>query len=200
MNVGTAQPATNPAENSADPSMEDILASIRRILSEDEPSPTPPVELPAPDAKPTAIAAHSDPTSEDDDDVLMLDETMMVKPEPAPIPSVVAAAPPPPIVQSAIVLPPTPPPAFEPPPPVAPGALLADETETAAAASLSQMMRSLTSDRQLSVHRGGPTLEDMVLETMRPLLKAWLDQNLPPLVERLVRNEIERVAARASGE
>jgi hypothetical protein len=38
------------------------------------------------------------------------------------------------------------------------------------------------------------SLEDVVAEMLRPMLKAWLDENLPPLVERLVRAEIERVA------
>ncbi|WP_428978218.1 PopZ family protein [Hansschlegelia beijingensis] len=38
------------------------------------------------------------------------------------------------------------------------------------------------------------TLDDIVKEMLRPMLRAWLDDNLPPLVERLVRNEIERVA------
>ena len=38
------------------------------------------------------------------------------------------------------------------------------------------------------------TLEDLVREELRPLLKAWLDQNLTPLVERLVKREIERIA------
>jgi cell pole-organizing protein PopZ len=38
------------------------------------------------------------------------------------------------------------------------------------------------------------TLEDLVREMMRPMLKTWLDDNLPALVERLVRTEIERVA------
>ncbi len=37
-------------------------------------------------------------------------------------------------------------------------------------------------------------LDEMVREMIRPLLKAWLDDNLPVLVERLVRAEIERVA------
>ena len=46
--------------------------------------------------------------------------------------------------------------------------------------------------------RGGPTLEDMVREELRPLLKTWLDTNLPALVERLVRAEIERVVGRAA--
>jgi cell pole-organizing protein PopZ len=38
------------------------------------------------------------------------------------------------------------------------------------------------------------TLEDLVTEMLRPMLTTWLDENLPPLVERLVRAEIERVA------
>jgi uncharacterized protein len=38
------------------------------------------------------------------------------------------------------------------------------------------------------------TLEDLVREMLRPMLKTWLDDNLPGLVERLVRAEIERVA------
>ena len=38
------------------------------------------------------------------------------------------------------------------------------------------------------------TLEDLVREMLRPMLRTWLDTNLPPLVERLVREEIERVA------
>jgi cell pole-organizing protein PopZ len=38
------------------------------------------------------------------------------------------------------------------------------------------------------------TLEDMLRETLRPMLKAWLDDNLPGMVERLVRVEIERVS------
>jgi hypothetical protein len=38
------------------------------------------------------------------------------------------------------------------------------------------------------------TLEDLVREMLRPMLKAWLDDNLPPLVERMVRDEIERVS------
>ena len=38
------------------------------------------------------------------------------------------------------------------------------------------------------------TLEDLVKEMLRPLLKVWLDDNLPGLVERIVRAEIERVS------
>jgi cell pole-organizing protein PopZ len=38
------------------------------------------------------------------------------------------------------------------------------------------------------------TLEDLVREMLRPMLKSWLDDNLPSLVERIVRAEIERVS------
>jgi cell pole-organizing protein PopZ len=38
------------------------------------------------------------------------------------------------------------------------------------------------------------TLEDLVREMRRPMLKSWLDDNLPTVVERLVRAEIERVS------
>ena len=38
------------------------------------------------------------------------------------------------------------------------------------------------------------TLEDLVKEMLRPMLKSWLDDNLPSMVERIVRAEIERVA------
>ena len=40
---------------------------------------------------------------------------------------------------------------------------------------------------------GAMTLEDIVRTEMRPILKAWLDENLPPLVERLVQKEIKRI-------
>ena len=38
------------------------------------------------------------------------------------------------------------------------------------------------------------TLEDLVKDMLRPMLKAWLDDNLPGLVDRIVRSEIERVS------
>jgi uncharacterized protein len=42
----------------------------------------------------------------------------------------------------------------------------------------------------------GRTLEDLVREMLRPMLKAWLDDNLPTLVERLVLAEIEQMTGR----
>ncbi len=51
--------------------------------------------------------------------------------------------------------------------------------------------------RDLALGAGGRTLEDIVSDVLRPLLQTWLDENLPPLVERLVQAEITRVAREA---
>ena len=166
-----SDPAKPEAPQGADPSMEDILASIRRILSEDE-------------AAPAATPA--------DEDVLVLEPSMMRSDLPAPAAESAAAGPPPSAPE---------PPAeaeaeAEPMPP--PGAgLVAPETAAAAAASVAGLVRTLASDRALQVRAGGPTIEDLVRQMLRPLLKDWLDANLPALVERQVRAEIERVVGRA---
>ena len=56
------------------------------------------------------------------------------------------------------------------------------------------LVSSAFNDLALTVlNRNARTLEDLVQDMLRPMLKAWLDQNLPPMVERLVKAEIERV-------
>ena len=149
--------------------MEDILASIRRILSEDE--------APAADGTPPAPT----PAGEG---VLVLDPAMMV-PEPASpeTPLTPPAAEPPPTMTA------------PPPDPASPPNLVAPEAAAAAASSVGSLVRHLA-ERSTQVHSGGPTIEDIVREEIRPLLKSWLDANLPPIVERLVRTEIERVVGR----
>jgi cell pole-organizing protein PopZ len=47
--------------------------------------------------------------------------------------------------------------------------------------------------RQTPLYHGGPSLEDIVRDELRPLLKTWLDEHLAPLVERSVRAEIDRL-------
>jgi uncharacterized protein len=74
--------------------------------------------------------------------------------------------------------------------------LVAPETAAAAASSVDSLVRTLAAERATRVYGGGPTLEDMVRGELRPLLKDWLDTHLPPMVERLVRAEIERVVGR----
>lgn len=161
----------------SDQSMEDILASIRRILNEDEAA-AGPVEQGAP----TPSSADTEP--------LLLTEDMMVPepgepvpPEPA-ITSPLATVPPEPARPADLVEP-------------VPEGLLAPAVAAAAAASVSQLLRAVSTERGAMVHRGGPSIEDVVREELRPLLKDWLDQHLPAMVERLVRAEIERVVGRA---
>jgi cell pole-organizing protein PopZ len=74
--------------------------------------------------------------------------------------------------------------------------LIAPAAAAAAAASMGSLLRAVSSERSAPVYRGGPSIEDVVREEMRPILKDWLDTHLPPLVERLVRAEIERVVNR----
>lgn len=206
----TPTPAT--PQGDADPSMDDILASIRRILSDEEKA-----------AKAQAPA----------DGVLRLDPSMMVPDETAARPSagddghhadpheggayhdaddfpVIAAASEhkpgtegseaeserviPPLALPAAV------PVYGAPPPLRDGeALVAPDVAALAASSVGALMRTLISERNAVVHRGGPSIEDLVREEIRPLLKAWLDLHLPGLVERQVRAEIERVVGRVTG-
>jgi cell pole-organizing protein PopZ len=50
------------------------------------------------------------------------------------------------------------------------------------------------------VAAGGRTPEAQVLEALRPMLQTWLDTHMPPIVERLVRREIERAQRRSEPE
>ncbi len=185
-------PAASPA---SDPSMEDILASIRRILSEDEIAPEPAAEP----VKATVT-----------DDVLVLDPSMMIEADqPAPV---VVAEPPAPaqvlepapamvaVLEPDSVPAPAPELVREPAPEHAPdlGALIAPDAAIAAAASLDGLRRAVSSDRGLAVSSLGVTIEDIVRQEIRLMLKTWLDVHLPPLVERLVQAEVERVAGRAA--
>jgi cell pole-organizing protein PopZ len=156
--------------------MEDILASIRRILSEDEA----PAGAGSPPPTPPAAA---------DDGVLVLDPSMMVQ-DPA---SVAKEAP----VSEPVRTPAPPEPTTAELPTSGGSGLVAPEAAAAAASSVSGLVRTLAHERYTQVRSGGPTIEDLVREEIRPLLKEWLDVNLPPLVERLVRAEIERVVGRA---
>jgi cell pole-organizing protein PopZ len=80
-----------------------------------------------------------------------------------------------------------------------PHGLLSEEASNAAANSIGSLVRSISADRAVAVSRGGVTIEDIVREEIRPVLKAWMDTHLPSLVERLVRQEIERVVERGAG-
>lgn len=175
MSDPTAPGGATPAVAS-DQSMEDILASIRRILNEDEAQPA----APGADAAPAApgVAEAPAPAAAAAPSPLVLTEEMMVS-EPAAAPSPAVAAP------------------AAPAAPQAAEGLLAPAVAAAAAASVGRLLHAVSGERGATVTRGGPSIEDVVREELRPLLKDWLDQHLPAIVERLVRAEIERVVGRA---
>jgi len=213
-----AQPNGAAPAASGDPSMEDILASIRKILNEEEPGPV----------APAAVAQSPAESDEHEEDVLVLDESMMV-PDADTAPASPALATPEPALPEPVAYAPTPsadltfdPPEPELEPPEAPAeaeaprsgpepaphrvitetplfpttSLVAPEAAAAAASSVGNLVRTLAAERAMKVHTGGPTIEEIVRQEIRPLLKTWLDENLPPMVERLVRLEIERVVGR----
>ena len=200
----------------AEPSMDDILASIRKILNEDDvPTVTPGAMAPvsptlAPPAAPEPLMLTdemlvTEPPQPEPPAAPPPAEPQLAEPQPAAPPPVAAlamAALPaalPPSVQ--LVPPPVPPAlpqesrALPPPPPLLPSdQIIAPSVAAATAASMSELLRAVTQERSASVSRGGPTIEDVVREEVRPLLKEWLDNHLPGIVERAVRAEIERVA------
>jgi cell pole-organizing protein PopZ len=184
---------------SAEPSMEDILASIKRIIAEDAENGAPlrARRRPAPPPVDEFV---------DDDDVLELSEQA---PEPPQAPAPVVAEPEPEPVQPvaaepvAVVapvaepapMPMSPPVAAAPEPVVAP--LVAEKPETIVSPQTAEASRApLDTLSRLVVKpetAGADTLEGMVREMLRPMLSDWLDRNLPDLVESMVAKEIARI-------
>lgn len=168
-------------QTSQEPTMEEILASIRRIISEDD---APAEAAPAPEPEPVA----EEPPVEDD----VLELTDPIEP-PSPVESLgdIDVYSPEPEPEPA---PPPPPPAPEPAP--APSFSRDEQVENLvgdhAANLAATAFGSLSS--ALLMPKDGRTLEDVVRELLRPLLKEWLDQNLPRIVEAKVEEEVHRIA------
>ncbi len=166
--------------NSQEPTMEEILASIRRIISEDD-APAPPEEAPAAvhDPEPEPLMASAE------DDVLeltdRLDEPPAVLETVGDLDVFPSSAPEPPPR-------PAPPPVADLPPLMDDEPLVGMPAASTAASAFGQLQRSVL------MPAAGRTLEDVVRELLRPMMKAWLDENLPSIVEQQVAAEIERVA------
>jgi cell pole-organizing protein PopZ len=236
---------TQPAK-SQEPSMEEILASIRRIIADDDanktaprpaeppqtaaaaapavaarpapppqaPPPTPPRVTPPEPSLAEAIAADPEPMADEDDeaaDILDLTEQMA-----APMP---AAPAPNPASQfrtidgsfdvgyeeerAAPQMPMSAPQMSAPQMPEAGAPSPSEDNPYRGGGRSNQLLSNVTSAAvdsafntlaQTVLVQNARTLEDLVREMLRPMLKAWLDDNLPGMVERLVRAEIERVS------
>jgi cell pole-organizing protein PopZ len=155
--------------NPPEPSMDEILASIRRIISEDVATVEP-------------VPSEPDASAGDDDDVLILRER-------AP-PASNAAAPPEasdrakPRQDVRVV-------------PLADQPLVSPEVARAAAESFERLhfvVDNPPPSSPLAVAATGATLEDLTRELLRPVVKAWLDENLEAIVRARVDEEVARIA------
>ncbi len=186
-----------------EPTMEEILASIRRIISEEDrpsdsggevldlqPPTPPPVEAKAPprdEPAPEPVIARSPPprifeqpdplpSRALEDDLMVVEHEAeyepMPEPEPAPAPQ------------------PAPRPQATAPQaewrPMNQETLTSEPVAHQAAGSLSKLMGSM-------LVSSGATLDDVVRELMKPMLKEWLDANLSAIVEAEVAKEIDRI-------
>lgn len=188
----------------SDPSMDDILASIRKIISDDEaraqvgsqqstgappgPSGRPPVVPPAPRPAPALSSSSRD-------DVLLLTD-LVEEPratsdaQPVSLPRID------PVKASEM-----PQPAIEPP---LGDSLVGAGVAGVASSAFSRLNQAVqdsvppptAQDPGPTIGNGGKTVEDLVKEMLRPMLKEWLDKNLPPMVERYVEREISRLTRR----
>jgi cell pole-organizing protein PopZ len=175
-----------------EPSMEEILASIRQIINQnDQPA--------------DAGTAQPADTAPEETEVLeltnILEDTPAPAPEPVTPPEPVVSAPEPSMEDFAAVIAPTPAP---PPAPAAPlgDGLISGQTAVAAAGALGALANTLAREKMehsLPMGNGMRTLESMVVEAMKPLLKEWLDQNLAGIVERIVQAEVEKLTKRLGG-
>jgi cell pole-organizing protein PopZ len=171
---GSSDPGGSSATSPRDPSV--VVGPRGPVETPAEPPAHEPAETPPPGGEATGAAVGGEATGVAPD-VFVLDQSMLIE-EPATMQDHNEQPPHDYSHLDAGELPAAP--------------LLAAGAAAAATASLGALAR-VVSQRQTQVYRNGPTLEDMVREEIRPLVKGWLDENLAPMVERLVRAEIQRV-------
>jgi cell pole-organizing protein PopZ len=206
--------AMHRAQRAHEPSMEEILASIRAIIADDRAAESSKVApKPAGNAAPKALYPTTDvaPVREVEAAPAKVEPAkaeMAPRPVGAPAPKAVSTRPKAepsalshtaePVAPSVVSAPPEIAPAVLPTPepgreivlsPVdePEGALLSEAADRAVSASFEELTSTLAL-------QSAELIESLTREMLRPMIKTWLDDNLPALVERLVRAEIQRVA------
>jgi cell pole-organizing protein PopZ len=213
------------AAKAQEPSMEEILASIRRIIADDDatkapkaPEPAKAAAAPAPaPARPAAAAAPKPapppppaPEVSGQDDIDAMFDSVETKSNGAaePIPNDILdlteemEAPEPRRMDAAaeVAYNEAPPAREVPAMPTVEEARRQFHEQTAPERSLLSSSTTAAVDSAFNslahtvLVQNSRTLDDLVREMLRPMLKAWLDDNLPNMVERMVRAEIERVS------
>ena len=184
---------SEPKNAGNDPSMDDILASIRKIISDDEAR----AQVSSDEATVQARGRPAVvPPTAGRDDVLLLTDLIeepksAVVPPPIPLPRIDP-------VRAAEM----PQPSIEPVRP-ADSTLVGGGVAGSAASAFARLNQAVqdsvpapAADNPGPALASGKTVEELVKETLRPMLKEWLDQNLPQLVERYVEREIVRLTRR----
>ena len=175
-------------QTSQEPTMEEILASIRRIISEDDAPPADEPEAAPAAEEPVAAAAEPEPEPEPEPAAVEPEPVAAAEPEPAP-----------PVEEEALELTEkvethgdldvfTAPAAEPEAAPLAVESLVSERAASAAASSFGQLSAAI------GMPKADRTLEDVVRELLRPLLQQWLDDNLPTIVQQAVETEVERIA------
>jgi len=184
-----SSPKSGPKSADSDPSMDDILSSIRKIISDDEAR----THGAASAAGRLAVTPPQVGLAAKREDVLLLTD-LVEEPRREPASTV-----PLPRIDPSRA-------AEMPQPALGPidTPLLAGSVAASAGAALSRLEQAVQDsapqphigDPGPAVSASGKTVEDLVKEMLRPMLKDWLDRNLPPLVERSVEREIARLTRR----
>lgn len=138
-----------------EPSMEDILASIKKVITEEKElrDATAPVEAVEDEPLP-----EETPAEESEDDILELDEPLA--------------------------------------PPAELGPPLVDEQVAGSSREALEQLQTVAATIPASSRPANP-FEDMVREMLRPMLKQWLDDHLPRMVDEHVKREISRITGRS---
>lgn len=164
------------SEAEQEPSIEEILSSIRQIISDDDEE-APAQAEPEPALEPEPEPA---PEPEPEDDILELTEKFDDEPDPEPPPEPMEID----MQDSDDDL-------------LGDDSILTDAAEGAAYEGFAALASKAALDRRGT---GDTTIEDIVRELMKPMLREWLDVHLPPLIEKVVKRELQKVAQRASGD
>lgn len=172
---------------SAEPSMEEILSSIKRIIAEEGDQPNPRARR-QPRNGPASSSPQPPTGDEPEDDASEVLELSDPMPPPRLEPRLEPRVEPP---RSETVAPePRPRPAAPPPEPASPPpAIVSAEAAAASRGALDQLTRLIVKPEPGS----DGTLEGLVRDMLRPMLRDWLDARLPAMVETMVAKEIKRI-------
>lgn len=195
-----------------EPTMEEILASIRRIISEDDAPAAEAAPAAAPEPEPTAepepVAAFMDPTpsttdaepAAEDEEILDLTDRYeapaaqsigdldigVADSEPEPFPTIFDSEP--------ETVHPEPSPSTS---SVDHETLVSETAAASAASAFAGLSAAFRQPEPTPTGGTGPTIDDLARALLKPMLKEWLDANLPGIVEAAVRKEVERIARSA---